>query len=75
MTFSGIGVAIFSGIILYQNLRESNPQSEEAAVIDTPVGAMKKLVKCANWFCQVETVAVPRGIVGVVVVPIDMLRR
>lgn len=37
-TLSAIGVATFGAIILYQVLRERNPQSEEAVTADSAVG-------------------------------------
>jgi uracil-xanthine permease len=37
-TIGGIGVATFGSIILYQILRERNPQPEEAVVADSAVG-------------------------------------
>lgn len=38
LTIGGIGVATFGSIILYQILRERNPQPEEAVVADSAVG-------------------------------------
>ena len=37
-TIGGIGVATFGSIIMYQILRERNPQPEEAATADSAVG-------------------------------------
>jgi len=37
-TVGGIGVATFGSIILYQILRERNPQPEEAVTADSAVG-------------------------------------
>jgi xanthine/uracil permease len=37
-TIGGIGVATFGSIILYQILRERNPQPEEAVTADSAVG-------------------------------------